>query len=1468
MPPVVHAVGALLIVALGDLADPVRSVANNRRQLRRCVTLGQEPQDLPPGPLVGLFGRPVPVFELVDTQIGLKVNSSCHASILPQPTRKPYEILTEIDLQISENLRLCTATDRLPYLEPSLAALQRISDPTLRQLFPFQWARIQHNLGITYWERNQVDQTEENLELAIASYEAALEIRTRDSFPVEWAQTQNNLAVMYWQRSRGDRADNLERALRAHQAALEVRTRETYPTWWANTSTNIGMDFAERIHGDHADNAERAIEASEGALEIYTREGDAWGQAAALRNVGNALRLRVRGDRRENLERAANVYESALVIYSRDAFPVLHRDTALELGDLAFEDWVDLAIQQNDPELAARAVALAHGAYARARGVQDDLSWLASTAQGKALARGDTRASREMYARDAWCSWKMGQPEEAITALEEGRARSLAESLAILGAHLTTVCSTHAQEYAVARDRLQEAVTSSDTARLSSTREHFVAVRNAIRDHCDRDFLPGTPMYDEIEQAAADRPIIYMSATSRGCLILQVPSDRGMPHAFFLPDVTAPVIDSWLLRLDGGTTTVGGYLFALQHHAVELLTHWTQSHADASEQARRLATPLRDLVQVIAPPFDTLAAALNDAVEAWRAEADYLSGSDNSDHQAQAEAIRTRLASPLDAILSDAHEKANLESELNWFLRQRELSVLLDALGIQIMQPLRDWLDAQGLGDTQQTIAFVPCGQLSVLPLNAAWVSDAYTTAQVPFQETCILTYQASARSLLAARVAGEASPSDRHFLIVADPQPTGQTPLTWAKIEGTALATLARRAKRLAHDPLIGTEARLSAVSAALDQVRREHPGTAVTIAAHGYADPEDLDNCYIVLASNQLLTLAALQQGQRFTGLREVNLEGCETAIGDIRRTPDELLTLAGGTLQAGAAATIASQWSVSDRAACLLSIVRMRYLVGDPTLSTAQSLRLAAKWMRTATWDDIRTLVDIDPARMGPMFAKDAREVRDSLRGIPSPLVLDEALRTPLTEQMAPLASPRLSRAPPRSLPPAQRGPPAPPPPTPPGPPAPRGAAPPPPPAARGAASPRARRPAPRPPSAGGARRAPRPRAPPPPPRPAPAPPGPARRPPPARPPAPPAPRRRTRRCRPPSRGAGGAAARAPALARPPPPGPGTPRSSRARALPPPRTPPRRRPPAARRARAARAPPPRRPPAPTPAATPPAPPAHRPPPAEPRRTPRSPTPPARTGARDTSPPPATTPPTPALAPPPATGAPHPAPGPRAAPQRQLGSSQRPTARRLPLQRGPHRTAPRAHPQQRTHRTPQRNPRERKRAAQQSTTHSSKTRNKKQQAPKRHTDRQASQGDNKEATEEPSTTQTTARAPPAHDTPRRSGPPTGKRTPHNRPPQRAPRKQTKQAHARPTTRPDDQATPGGAGTTKPARTTKHKANKGASSNPNAHRHEKAGTSYSPHSILLTPLCSRSTGHHSCAASVSSVVCAESHYA
>ncbi|MEG3944625.1 CHAT domain-containing protein, partial [Microcoleus sp. w2-18aC4] len=101
------------------------------------------------------------------------------------------------------------------------------------------WARTQNNLAVAYTYRIRGEKAQ-NIELAIASYNKALEVRTRDAFPQNWATTQNNLAAAYCNRIRGERAENIELAIALYHKALSISTREAFPQEHTETLSNLG----------------------------------------------------------------------------------------------------------------------------------------------------------------------------------------------------------------------------------------------------------------------------------------------------------------------------------------------------------------------------------------------------------------------------------------------------------------------------------------------------------------------------------------------------------------------------------------------------------------------------------------------------------------------------------------------------------------------------------------------------------------------------------------------------------------------------------------------------------------------------------------------------------------------------------------------------------------------------------------------------------------------------------------------------------------------------------------------------------------------------------------------------------------------------------------------------------------------------------------------------------------------------
>ncbi|TAE19024.1 MAG: hypothetical protein EAZ93_28080 [Oscillatoriales cyanobacterium] len=128
--------------------------------------------------------------------------------------------------------------------EAGLQIFKQVTDAEL-------WATIQNNLAIAYSNRIKFDRGE-NIERAIECYQAALQVLTRAALPQKWARTQNNLGLAYSDRIKFDRGENIERAIECYQAALQVLTRDALPQKWAMTQNNLGLAYSDRIKFDRA----------------------------------------------------------------------------------------------------------------------------------------------------------------------------------------------------------------------------------------------------------------------------------------------------------------------------------------------------------------------------------------------------------------------------------------------------------------------------------------------------------------------------------------------------------------------------------------------------------------------------------------------------------------------------------------------------------------------------------------------------------------------------------------------------------------------------------------------------------------------------------------------------------------------------------------------------------------------------------------------------------------------------------------------------------------------------------------------------------------------------------------------------------------------------------------------------------------------------------------------------------------
>jgi len=216
---------------------------------------------------------------------------------------------------------------------------------------PLLWAVLQFELGNAFSHVPTGDRAE-NLEQAIISYTAALEVHTRTDYPIQWAATQHNLGNVYRHRIQGDRAENLERAahckrklmglLAEHPELRPFIERMMRQTGSGDRIRTGGPEIARRKiagapvkvpprfrgHISRLQALPNTTKGFEQRVTIYEdilralpqREAPAfWG--AVQHDLGNTYQNRTRGDRAENLEQAIAAYTAALEVRTRTDFP-------------------------------------------------------------------------------------------------------------------------------------------------------------------------------------------------------------------------------------------------------------------------------------------------------------------------------------------------------------------------------------------------------------------------------------------------------------------------------------------------------------------------------------------------------------------------------------------------------------------------------------------------------------------------------------------------------------------------------------------------------------------------------------------------------------------------------------------------------------------------------------------------------------------------------------------------------------------------------------------------------------------------------------------------------------------------------------------------------------------------------------------------------------------------------------------
>jgi CHAT domain-containing protein/tetratricopeptide (TPR) repeat protein len=806
--------------------------------------------------------------------------------------------------------------DKSENIENAISAYQQALTVTTQVLMPIEWAQIMNNLANTYKNRIRGIRAD-NIEQAIAAYHQVLAVRVKTDMPIAWANTMMNLANAYYSRIQGDHADNIEQAIIAYQQALTVRTRESFPVDWATTMMNLASAYYSRIRGNHAENIEQAITAYQRALTVRTQESFPVDWATTMMNLASAYYSRIRGDHAENIEQAITAYEQALTVRTREFFPI---------------DW------------ATTIMNLANAYYSRIFGDRAENIEQAITAYQQAL----TVRTRESFPVD-WATTMVNLASAYYSRIYGDNAENTEQAIAAYHQALTVFQPEQLSDYCRGAARKLGDLYSTLHRWEDATLAYGKALQAAEILYQKAIFLDSRA--SELSETA-DLPHRMVYALARtgniqaAIMTLEQGRARGLSESLNRDRANLTKLQQRTPSLYTRYRDITKQLRNLESQQRDRMTS-EDRHSITPETLRHTATKLRaDLEETIAqirqvPGYENFFTPIKweDIAIALRPNNPllYLVTTSNGS--------LTIVATPdnIEAIWSDFTETQLRELVQTWFnaysQQQDNRSTWLntiDATTLQLwdslMGPIAHHLKT--LGFDRATL--IPTGDLSLLPLHAAWTYDlTRPTGKRYALDDIHFTYAPNARSLNEARAIADRVKADT---ILAIDDPRNDLPNSQREID-CAIDTFTD------HTVLRHDGATIAAVQAGLAEASIVH------FSCHGIANLTEPLNSGLAM-SDGLLTLRDLFDLKLADdkGIRLAILSACETGLPGLENI-DEVVSLPIGLLQAGVAGVIASLWAVSDLSTMFL-LSKFYELWREHNIPADEALRQAQIWLRDST------------------------------------------------------------------------------------------------------------------------------------------------------------------------------------------------------------------------------------------------------------------------------------------------------------------------------------------------------------------------------------------------------------------------------------------------------------------------------------------------------------------------------------
>jgi tetratricopeptide (TPR) repeat protein len=738
-------------------------------------------------------------------------------------------------------------------VEEAISCFERLLQACTKVEAPQLWAGTQMNLGGALTTLAQIIGNVDHLTEAVQRYRLALEVFTEGD--LAWATVQNNLALALLTKSEFTHdAEFAAEAVIACDRALKVSSKEKTPDLWAMIQGNLGAALLTR--GNEVEHDPQllsaAVEAFRRALEVYTevRHPEKW--SSVQYHLGLTLLAQGRDDPR-SLAEAAESFSAALQVCTKMEMP---RPWAMTQGNLG-----NTLLCQDKFAEAVEAFRRALEVFKPERTALDYMRTARSLTQALLRGRAWQEASKELES--------LMSAGSTLVFAEESRQRqqTLIERLALVG-----------DDLAIARLNLGQPNKAGAVAALGQGRGIVLNLMAALTGLGNRPELQKarvelriaqsrTDKAEERERAAPTDELaeVHAAAVARTAVHEAYQHFREVVREADL-DQPQPVDIAELAN----AIPAGGALVMLvipshgEGWALTLTAGWREPET----------LPLPNLTRDW----------LRDQLRAWFLGYEAL-------HKAYAAFNNSAEAAVANDYRNDGAIELWNEAILAW---DRVMATVLFETGRVLIKPIDDFLkDKLGLAVGRAEVVLMLPGRLSVLPLHAAPVNDMGDT----FLDHWIISQIAAPRMLLTAHRArgrGEGTPS---LLGITDPRgDLGLAKNPAAKPEWFADDQ---------REDLVGEKAQM-------EKAKNKLPlYTHACYYGHAQWNPHAPEQSGLELADGTL-TVGGLRELD-FGISRFAMLAGCETALLDVRRIPDEFTNLPIALAESGVPCVAASLYPV---------------------------------------------------------------------------------------------------------------------------------------------------------------------------------------------------------------------------------------------------------------------------------------------------------------------------------------------------------------------------------------------------------------------------------------------------------------------------------------------------------------------------------------------------------------------------